>query len=56
MRRINEKDFVSFTISCSFNVTFFKLETAMKEWVQIQHGTLYGNKPDGTRAILDSKL
>lgn len=55
MRKINEKDFVSFTISKGWNVTIYDLKTALKEWNNVSGGTLYGNKPDGTRAILDSK-
>ena len=40
MRKINENDYVNY---------------AKKEWAGMKFGTLYGNKPDGTRAILDTK-
>ena len=56
MRKINENDYVSFTISGNgWNITFNTLKTALKEWANMTSGTLYGNKPDGTRAIIDSK-
>ena len=55
MRKINENDFVSFTISKGWNLTVNELKTALKEWNNIDSGTLYGNKPDGTRVIIDSK-
>lgn len=55
MRKINEKDYVSFTISKGWNLTVNEWRTALKEWNNIGSGTLYGNKPDGTRAIIDSK-
>lgn len=55
MRKINEKDYVSFTISNGWNLTVYKWKTALEEWNKLTSGTLYGNKPDGTRAIIDSK-
>lgn len=55
MRKINENDFVSFTISNGWNLTVYSLKTALKEFGNLSTGTLYGNKADGTRAILDSK-
>ena len=55
MRKINEKDYVSFTISKGWNLTVHKWKTALKEWNNVTSGTLYGNKPDGTRAIIDTK-
>lgn len=55
MRKINEKDYVSFTISKGWNFTVHEWKTALKEWNNVASGTLYGNKPDGTRAIIDTK-
>ena len=55
MRKINEKDYVSFTISKGWNLTVNEWKTALKEWNNLTSGTLYGNKHDGTRAIIDSK-
>ena len=55
MRKINEKDYVSFTISKGWNLTVNEWKTALKEWNNINSGTLYGNKPDGTRSIIDFK-
>lgn len=54
MRKINEKDYVSFTISGNgWNVTVNEWKTALREWNNVKAGTLYGNKPDGSRAIID---
>lgn len=55
MRKINEKDFVSYTISNGWNVTVYTLKAALKMWGDMAAGTFYGNKPDGTQAIIDSK-
>lgn len=55
MRKINENDYVSFTISKGWNLTVYEWKTALKEWNNLTSETLYGNKPDGTRAILDTK-
>jgi len=56
MRKINEKDYVNFTIAGSgWSFTVHKLADAMREWDGMKFGTLYGNKPDGSRAILDTK-
>lgn len=56
MRKINENDFVDYTISGNgWNCTFPTLTKAMGQWKDITAGTLYGNKPDGSRAILDTK-
>ena len=55
MRKINEKDYVSFTISKGWNLTVHEWTTALKEWNNVTSGTLYGNKPDGTKAIIDTK-
>ena len=55
MRQINEKDYVSFTISNGWNFTTSSWASALAQWNKMNGGVLYGNKPDGTRAILDSK-
>lgn len=55
MRKINEKDYVSFTISNGWNLTVNAWKTALREWGDMSSGVLYGNKADGTRAIIDSK-
>ena len=56
MRKINEKDYVNFTIAASgWSFTVHKLADAMHTWAGMKFGTFYGNKPDGTRAIIDSK-
>ena len=56
MRKINEKDYVSFTISKGWNLTVNEWKTALKEWNNLTSGTLYGNKHDGTRAFYFSIL
>ena len=58
MRKINENNYVDFTITgpgWSLTVTTFK--KAVGVWKDMTRAgcTLYGNKPDGTRAIIDSK-
>ena len=56
MRKINEDDFVSYTIAGNgWNVTVPTLKKALKQWDEIPHGTLYGNKPNGDRAVIDSR-
>lgn len=58
MRKINENDYISFTIHIKrngCNITFNTLKNAIKEWNNIGAGTLYGNKPNGDRAVLDSR-
>ena len=55
MREIHEKDFESYTISNGWNLTVYSLKNALREWGNMKSGTLYGNKPDGSRAILDTK-
>ena len=55
MRKINEKDYVSFTISKGWNLTVHEWKTALKEWNNVTSGTLYGNTSDGPRAIIDTK-
>ena len=50
MRNIKEKDYVNFTIVGSgWSFTVHKLAQALREWEGMKFGTLYGNKPDGTR-------
>lgn len=58
MRKINENDYVSFTIHITrngCNITLYRLKDALKEYDTIGSAILYGNKVDGTRAIIDSK-
>lgn len=58
MRKINENDYTSFTIHITrngCNITLHTFKSALKEWNHIGAGILYGNKADGTRAIIDSK-
>jgi len=55
MRKINEEDFISYTISRGWNCTVYDLKTALREFSNIPSGTLYGNKADGTKAIIDQK-
>ena len=58
MRKINEKDYVDFTIvGQGWSVTVSTFKKALGEWNNITRAgcTLYGNKRDGTRAIIDSK-
>lgn len=57
MRKINENDYVNYTIAGSgWSFTVHKLADAMREWSGMKFGTFYGNKPDGTRAIIDTKV
>ena len=58
MRKINENDYVDFTIAGNgWTLTVSTFKNALREWNKIAGFgyTLYGNKADGTRAIIDSK-
>ena len=57
MRKINENDFVNYTISGNgWNLTVSTFNKALREWNNVGSGcTLYGNKPSGNRCIIDSK-
>lgn len=56
MRKINEKEFANFSIvGGGWSFTVYKFSDALNQWKDVVSGTLYGNKPDGTRAIIDSK-
>lgn len=56
MRKIDEKQFVDFTIAGNgWTLTVNTFQKALREWNNLTAGTLYGNKADGTRAIIDSK-
>jgi len=58
MRKINEDEFVNFTIDGNgWTLTVYGIKKALGEWKNITRAgsTLYGNKADGSRAILDSK-
>lgn len=58
MRKINEDDYRDYTIEgpgWSYTVSTFA--KVLRDWKEITAPgtTLYGNKFDGTRAIIDSK-
>ena len=58
MRKINEKDYVNFTIAAKgWTLTVCTFTNALREWNNIAGSgcTLYGNRPNGDRAIIDSK-
>lgn len=58
MRKINENDYVDFTIAGNgWTLTVSTFKNALREWNNIASSgcTLYGNRPNGTRAIIDSK-
>jgi len=58
MRKINENDYVDFTIAGpGWSLTISNFKKAVAQWKDITRTgcILYGNKPDGTRAIIDSK-
>lgn len=58
MRKINENDYVDFTIAgpgWSLTVASLKKAVGILKDITRTVCTLYGNKTDGTRAILDSK-
>ena len=56
MRKINESDYASYTISGpGWSVTIHRLKDALREWSEMKFGTFYGNKHDGGRAIIDTK-
>ena len=56
MRKINEKNYASFTIvSNGWQFTVYSWQKAKAEWHNMKYGALYGNKPDGTRVIIDCK-
>ena len=58
MRKINEKDYLDFTIAGNgWTLTVSTFNKVLREWNNIAGSgcTLYGNKPNGTRTIIDSK-
>ena len=57
MRKINENDYVNFTIAGNgWSCTVASFAGALKQYNDVGRGcTLYGNKPDGTRAIIDAQ-
>lgn len=58
MRKINENDYVDFMIAANgWTLTVSTFKNALREWNNIAGSgcTLYGNRPNGTRAIIDSK-
>lgn len=55
MKKINENDFVNFTIAGNgWSVTISSFKAALKEWNNGAGKILYGNKKNGTRIIIDS--
>lgn len=56
MLKINEEDFLNYTIvGNGWSMTTAKFKTARKEWENIPHGQLVGNKHNGDKAIIDSR-
>ena len=57
MRKINEKIYRDYTIAAhGWSYTVTKLADAIREFNELRmSATLYGNKYDGNRAILDTK-
>lgn len=58
MRKINKNDYVNFTIAGpGWSLTVSTFKKAIGEWKDITRDgcTLYGNRSNGTRAIIDSK-
>ena len=56
MLKIKEEDFVNFTIvGNGWSLTVTKFKTAQKEWENIGHGQLVGNKHNGDKSIIDSR-
>ena len=49
-------DFVSFTLESGFAATLFNFDKAKSEFDSLgRSATLYGNRADGSRAVLFSK-
>ena len=57
MKKFDPTQFESYTIAGNgWNYNIDNKDIALKEWKTIQvSATLYGNRPNGTRAILDTK-
>lgn len=56
MRHIKESEFSNFTIvGHGWSATLGSLADALKHYKLMPKATLYGNKPDGTQAIIDMK-
>ena len=56
MQIFNKNDYVNFTISGNgWTLTVSTFEKASRQWDNLTSGTLYGNKPNGTREIIASK-
>ena len=58
MRKINESDFVNYTIDANgWTLTVNTFQNAVNEWKGLNRSgcNLYGNKADGSRAIIDTK-
>ena len=57
MRRINENEFVNYTIVANgWSLTLGQASKAKREYDGLTcSATLYGNKPDGTQIMLENK-
>lgn len=59
MRKIKENEFVSFTITgYGWSYTITEMRNALHDWAELMPNgklTLWGNKANGQRAILDNK-
>lgn len=56
MRKVNEENYESFSIvGNGWQFKVYSWQKAKAEWHNMKYGTLYGNKPDGSKVIIDSK-
>lgn len=55
MRKIDEKEFVSFTIMNGCTLRVYSLRSAIKEFSGLAYGTLYGTKYNGEHVLIDKK-
>lgn len=56
MKQFKPDDFVSFTmVGRGWSFTLFSWEKMKTEWHNTIHGTLYGNKSDGSFCLLDAR-
>ena len=57
MQKINENEYVDFTITGNgWTLTVSTFKKALREWDNIAGSgcTLYGNKPNGTRTLIET--
>lgn len=53
---IDHSKFVSYTLTFNgCNFTTHNYESALKQYASVPHGTIYGNKPDGTQTMIKGK-